>query len=196
MRPRALDSDEFEALLRQLGSDREQAGHAYEELRRRLVTVFAYRGCVAPDVLADETLDRVARKVSEAASADWRDLRPFVFGVAWNVARESFRTMRTVSVDELDPADTRRPGTSIAVERRHACLDSCLTRLRSDERRLVLDYFQADRQEKIAIRSAMATRLRITPNALRIRVHRVTATLAACMRQCLELAMSDGLDRA
>jgi DNA-directed RNA polymerase specialized sigma24 family protein len=187
MGTRAIGSDEFDALLRTLGSDREQAGHAYEELRRRLVTVFAFRGCAMPDTLADETLDRVARKVAETATGQWTDLRPFVFGVAWNVARESFRTARTtVWTERFDQTGGSSPDADDVAEQRSTCLDRCLGHLRPDERQLVLDYFQAERSAKIALRSAMAARLRISPNALRIRICRMTAALGACLRRCLD----------
>src|SRR5262245_11300075 len=87
-----LRSDQFEALLAQLGPDREVAGARYEQLRRRLMAVFEYRRCAHAEELADETLDRVARKVREMGDAfDGSDPARFVFGVAWNVARESFR---------------------------------------------------------------------------------------------------------
>lgn len=187
MGTRAIGPDEFEALLRTLGPDREQAGHAYEQLRRRLVTVFAFRGCAMPEALADETLDRVARKVFETATTEWADLRPFVFGVAWNVARESFRTARTtVWTEQIETVESVAPEPDDLAERRYSCLDRCLAHLDSDQRQLVLDYFQADRSAKIALRSEMARRLRISPNALRIRICRMTASLGTCLRQCLE----------
>jgi len=187
MGTRAIGSDEFEALLRTLGPDREQAGHAYEELRRRLVTVFAFRHCAMPDALADETLDRVARKVADTATGQWTDLRPFVFGVAWNVARESFRTARTTEwTERFDQSRGPSPDADDVAEQRSTCLDRCLGHLQPDERRLVLDYFQAERSAKIALRSEMAARLRISQNALRIRICRITAALGSCLRRCLD----------
>ena len=67
--PEPLGSEPFEALLLRLGSDRETAGERYLQLRQRLVAVFEYRHCPRPEELADETLDRVARRLQEMGSA-------------------------------------------------------------------------------------------------------------------------------
>src|SRR5262245_63354455 len=89
---RPLRSEQLEALLLRLSPDREQAGQRYEQLRRGLITVFGYRGCASPDELADETLDRASRRLLELGSAfEGSDPTRFVYGVAWNVARESFK---------------------------------------------------------------------------------------------------------
>src|SRR5262245_60780717 len=102
----ALGPDQFEALLGRLGPDRETAGREYEQLRHRLVTIFTYRRCPHPEELADETLDRVARKLLEMGTAfEGPDPTRFVFGVAWNVAKESFHSQREVPLPVAwDPA--------------------------------------------------------------------------------------------
>ena len=82
--PSVLTAQQFDALLLQFAPDRDTAGVKYVELRSRLVTVFRYRGCANPEELADEAMDRVARKLLEAPPAD-ADPRALLFGVAWNV---------------------------------------------------------------------------------------------------------------
>ena len=42
---RELNPDTFEALLRWLAPDREEAGKRDEEIRHRLIRIFACRGC-------------------------------------------------------------------------------------------------------------------------------------------------------
>ncbi|HKP37054.1 MAG TPA: hypothetical protein VJT71_09355, partial [Pyrinomonadaceae bacterium] len=59
-----LAQEDFDRLLAWLDADRERAGVIYEKIRWRLITIFAARNCVTPEDLADETLDRVARKVA------------------------------------------------------------------------------------------------------------------------------------
>src|SRR5262245_20762699 len=61
----SLDSNAFERLLSALGSDREAASREYEAVRRRLIHFFDWRGAQSPDVLADQALDRLARKLEE-----------------------------------------------------------------------------------------------------------------------------------
>jgi hypothetical protein len=58
-----LSHEAFEQLLERLGPDRDAASREYEEIRRRLIHFFDWRGSPASDVEADTTLDRVARKL-------------------------------------------------------------------------------------------------------------------------------------
>ena len=108
-----LSPEQFDTLLHRLGPDRDLAGTRYEQLRRRLITLFDYRGCPHPEELADETLDRAARRLEEMGTEFvGSDPARFVYGVAWNVARESFRRRSTVSLPERweGPGPSEPPG--------------------------------------------------------------------------------------
>jgi DNA-directed RNA polymerase specialized sigma24 family protein len=185
---RALEPNHLDSLLRQLSPDREQAGMEYEQLRRRLITMFTFRHCAEPESLADETLDRVARKIAE--SPGWGAEIPSrtgrVFGVAWNVARESFREHRPMALPEQwDPADpSSRLEDAENVERAERCLDACLTQLPPQERDLVLAYYREQRSARITLRSALASSLGLTPSGLRVKVHRLTGGLRSCIAAC------------
>jgi hypothetical protein len=189
MNPDSLRAEQFEALLRRLSPDRELAGARYEQLRRRLIVVFTYRGCRNPEDLADQTMDRVARKLREdPPDQEAADLSPFVFGVAWNIARESFRRSRhdmvmesAESVESLTATDR-----AAADDRRQRCLDWCLQRLERDERDLVLNYFQDERSARIRRRAMLARQLHLTSNALRLRIWRLTVSLRECGVACVE----------
>jgi hypothetical protein len=56
----------FTRLLRWLDEGSDSQGERYLEIRRRLVAYFDRRNRPAPDVLADETLDRVSRTLEES----------------------------------------------------------------------------------------------------------------------------------
>jgi dihydroneopterin aldolase len=60
-----LSQETFDALLAWLDSDRDQAAMKYEKIRRALIKIFTGRACVEPEDLADETINRVARKLKE-----------------------------------------------------------------------------------------------------------------------------------
>ncbi|MFL6230009.1 MAG: hypothetical protein ACJ741_14655, partial [Pyrinomonadaceae bacterium] len=60
-----LTRDAFEGLLTWLDSDREQAGKKYEDIRSSLIKIFTWRGVAEAEELADETINRVARKVKD-----------------------------------------------------------------------------------------------------------------------------------
>ena len=185
----ALSPDQFEALLRHLGPDRETAGVQYEQIRGRLLTVFTYRRCPHPEELADETMDRVARKLLEIGDRfEGADASRFVFGVAWNIVKESFHRRRDATLPEgwdvEDPVRFDPQGES--GDRGEACLERCLRSLSDADREIVLRYFQEEKRAKISQRSTLARELRITPNALRLRIHRTTTQLRDCVRNCLE----------
>jgi len=184
-----VSTAQFEALLRHLGPDRDAAGRQYEQLRQRLLTIFTYRHCAHPEDLADETMDRVARRLLEMGERfEGSDPARFVFGVAWNVARESFHRNRDLPLpggwdmaDSSGPADETDDGS-----REASCLERCLARLADADRRLVLRYFQEEKRAKITERSALARELRISPNALRLRIHRLSQQLRDCVGDCLD----------
>src|SRR5215510_3967797 len=54
---------DFDRLLLWLDPNPEQAGELYERIRWRLIAILASRGCRDAEELADETIDRVARRV-------------------------------------------------------------------------------------------------------------------------------------
>src|SRR5436305_9402910 len=61
----ALTGEAFSKLLARLDADRERAGEKYEDLRHTLIKFFEWRGAPSPEDHADETLNRIARKLDE-----------------------------------------------------------------------------------------------------------------------------------
>ena len=64
-----LTEDTLDRLLHWLDRDRDRAGQRYEQIRSGLIKVFLCRGSVDPEELADETINRVAKKVLEIAES-------------------------------------------------------------------------------------------------------------------------------
>ena len=60
-----LTPETFATLLGCLDPDRERAGEKYEALRLTLVRFFQWRGAPFPDELADDTFDRVSKKLGD-----------------------------------------------------------------------------------------------------------------------------------
>src|SRR5450759_5872831 len=60
-----LTAEAFAKLLDRLDADRERAAEKYEDLRRTLTRFFEWRGAPFPQDHADETFNRVARKLDE-----------------------------------------------------------------------------------------------------------------------------------
>ncbi len=179
-----LSKDAFDALLSRLDPDAARAGEIYEELRQKLVKFFEWRRAPAPYEMADETLDRLARKVHEGAVKD--SVSSFAYGIARMVILEYSRhTQRQQAAeDQLPP-----PAPVEARERERPeleCFDHCVGQLSPDNKRLILEYYQEERTAKIELRQELAAKLNIPMNALRLRAHRIRATLEACVKGCLE----------
>ena len=185
-----LTASAFERLLVRLDSDPTRAASAYEALRLSLTRFFDWRGAHFPDECADETLNRLARRLDEGAAVG--DLRSFALGIARLVRLERARSplARQDELDEqrLGPAP---PGDSEANPRLHDCLDSCLASLPSDARTLILEYYQDQRRQKIDRRVRLAAQLGLSANALRSRAQRVRDRLERCVRTCVASPSGD-----
>lgn len=173
-----LTQQTFDDLLAWLAPEREQAGRKYEEIRYRLIKIFTCRGCPIPEELADETINRVTRKLAEVAATYVGDPALYFYGVAHNVHLEYLRKKpQPVIQPPVEPEEDS--------EREYECLDECMQKLTEQNRTLVLEYYQEDKQAKINQRRELAERLGIALNALRIRAHRIRAHLQKCVLHCL-----------
>jgi DNA-directed RNA polymerase specialized sigma24 family protein len=173
-----LNQGSFDRLLAWLHSDREQAGKRYEEIRRRLIKIFTCRGCREAEELADETINRVARKTEEIAGTYSGDPALYFYGVANKVRLEYFRKK---PAPPLPPP----PPQSDETEREYECLDQCMHRLTSNNRDLVLQYYQEEKEAKIEHRKRLSRQLGIGINALRLRAFRIREILQQCVQNCL-----------
>ena len=70
-----LTGQAFNGLLDWLGTDRDSAARRYEQIRSRLIKIFVCRGCTATEELADETLDRVGKRLEREPKVQIWDRR-------------------------------------------------------------------------------------------------------------------------
>jgi DNA-directed RNA polymerase specialized sigma24 family protein len=66
------------------------------------------------------------------------------------------------------------------------CLNSCLQSLSSEKRALILAYYAKEKQAKIDHRTELAQQLGTSVETLRVRAHRIRATLEECILRCLK----------
>ena len=176
--PTAAES--FDHLLAWLHPDREEAGQRYEEIRRRLIRIFAGRDCCEPEDLADETLRRVELKVDDVAPTWINDPVLYFYAVARNVRREYGRRKRVPTPPPPPPPNAEE------AEREDRCLEHCMRKLlTSDERSLMLQYYQGQGRTKIENRQELCRQYALGQNALRIRMHRLTKLIRPCIFECV-----------
>jgi RNA polymerase sigma factor (sigma-70 family) len=185
---RKLDQAAFDALLARLDADAESAAGKYVAMCQRLSKFFECRGCDAPQDLADETINRVARRLAEGEQIRADDAAPYFYGVARNVLREwqENRARQLLPLSDLNPAehprtDPQEVSQQLDVqrekERRLECLAHCLRELPDEVRDLLLEYYCHQQRARIENRKQIASRLGITVNALKIRLHRLRTQL-------------------
>jgi DNA-directed RNA polymerase specialized sigma24 family protein len=178
-----LTEEAFAKFLAYLDPDKERAGARYEALRLTLVKFFDWRGAHFPEECADETFNRVARKIDSGEAV--RDIATYCNGVARMVFLESTRgpEHRKVSLDALTSPLSISSSTE-ANDPQRDCFEHCLGSLPNDSRQLILEYYENEKRGKIDNRLALADRLGIPLNALRNRAQRVRAKLEQCVNQC------------
>jgi len=130
--------------------------------------------------LADQTLDRVARKIEEGVRIAQGSMGAYVRGVARMVFYESTRD-RT---DQLDSAETLVEQPAEDVEPALSCLDECLSTLHHDDRKLVLRYYETGKRADV--RRQLATETGLSMTALRLRTHRLRQRLEQCVVSCMK----------
>ena len=179
-----ITQEAFDRLLDRLDPNREQAGNAYERIREKLVKFFEWRRAALPDSDADETINRVARKIAEGAEI--QNLNAYFYGVARLVFAESLKSNEKQQ-EALRHISEKVPGIDEDpdAEARHICLDGCLRGLPDKKRALILDYYQDEKGDKIKHRKHLADQLGVPVNALRIRAHRIRIGMESCVSECL-----------
>ena len=183
-----LTQESFDELLAWLNPQREQAGMQYEDIRNKLVRIFMHRGCAVAEDLADETINRVARKVHELKDYYVGEPAAYFYGVARNVFFDYCKQRPETSDLETESLAASPVEALRDLEPEYRCLEKCLGALSPPNRELILEYYFEKGTTKIKNHKEMALRLGIAVNALRIRMCRLRAELKECMRQCLNEA--------
>lgn len=179
-------------LLLRLDSDPRTAWEKHEEIRRRLIKFFQWNRCFFAEELADETLDRVAKKLE---SEEIRNINSFALAVARYVLLESNKNRRESSVEDCvggpeSFAEARDREREIVEDIDHQirlnCLRECLAKLSADDRELAVGYYSAGETKQTIHRQEIAAKNGITIIALRVRANRVRNKLEDCVNHCLQ----------
>jgi len=182
-----LSQDDFDLLLKWFGPDRDASAKKYLEAHERLTRLFRFNGCNRPEDLADEVMDRIAKKPPALDNPNVHIA--VLLGYARNVLREHWRE-RTLVGEERDINEKPSVAGETAIkEISGRCLDGCLERLGEADRRFVLEYHKYEPGGKITHRKAMAEKRQTTLNALRLKASRLKSLVATCVKRCVH---SDG----
>lgn len=192
---RELTKDGWDQLLTWLDDDPERAAERYENIRHSLIKILSWSGCHEAEDLADEVINRVANKVPLIAANYQGDPANYFYGVAKKVLVEWQRKHLDVQPlpDEV-VAEVELAGEAENRERLCECLKKCLQQLGDDDRRLILRYYQENKQAKIDLRKQIAIESGISLNFLRVKVYRIRAGLQTCIERCLREQIAGEID--
>lgn len=185
-----LTKEKLDGLLSWLGSNTDDPGGKYECIRQSLVKLFVWNGYWDAEDLADETIDRVMKKVPEIAINYSGDPALYFYGVAKMLLKERHR-LDTVS-NLPDSLESRFAGgkpcldDADEIDRKFDCLEKCVGELPADSRDLIIDYYQEDKRAKINFRRQIAERIGVDVENLRVRVFRIRSALYKCMEKCMD----------
>lgn len=171
----------FDKLLRWLDGDRDKAGQKYATIQLRLIRIFSGRGCFEAEDLADETINVVASKIDWLIQNYVGDPALYFYAVAKKIYLEYLKKKPLPDIPPPNPKPEN-------IEQVCRLLEECLKKLSAPDRKLVLRYHQGEKQEKIRNRKSIAGELKISQNALRIKVYHLHSRLRQCIERLQPLA--------
>lgn len=190
---RPLSEEAFSRLLVWLDQGSNSEGRKYLEMRRRLVDYFDRKNCATPDDLADETLNRVARRLDEEGITETDVPARYCYTVARFVFMEYLRAtnkeelLRNSLAQVRPTANQDGAAGSSSAEHMLSCMEQCIDKLEPAKREIIIGYYNGSERVRIENRRTLAHRLGISTNALSIRACRIRDGLESCVRECMKL---------
>jgi DNA-directed RNA polymerase specialized sigma24 family protein len=169
-KPWQLNQEALDALLSALDVDRETAGRKYQALHRKLVEFFTWERSESPEALADETMNRLARRLLDGAEIS--SLDRYAAGIARLIKQEGMRARRTRE-DAIREIRALSRGAVPEPEKLEQ-IRRCLRALPKESREVIERYYAEDR-------ASLARSMGLSLNALRNRAHRIRAQLYRCV---------------
>jgi RNA polymerase sigma factor (sigma-70 family) len=165
-----LTREALDGLLQALGEDRNAAGRRYEILRRKLIDLFAWRCSEGPEELADETLNRLARRLIQGEPVE--KIESYALGIARMLLKETARRreQRDIALREIQILQPDAAEDTEILEAFERCLDA----LPQSSRTLIARYYSGER-------AALARELGVSVNTMRTRALRIRRKLYQCV---------------
>ena len=188
------------ALLGWFSPNKEQAEHRYQNLRQKLVVLFARQGVRSPFIeeMADETLERAGHKLASGEVVRHSEPMAYLHGIAKNVLFEHWREQQKLAAKEIPLDDffslsanklefsLQQPNDPDERERLLECLNKFLSRLSPEDEDLLRSCYHDNKRQQAANRRAAAKRLNLAESSLRANLYRICQSLKPKVRACVE----------
>jgi hypothetical protein len=176
-----LTPEAFARFLRWLSEDSDHAIKTFFTIRKKLITFFVRKGCIAPEELFDKTVDVVVRKID--AGGEYANQEAFCYGVARNVWLEHQKKPQPGPL-VTDNIPSPQDDECELLEQKLKCLESCMEELSLRNRDLITRYYQNQGRKKIECRRELAKE-HGGENTLRIKAFRIRKSLHGCVNACV-----------
>ena len=182
-----ITGEDFKNLLGCFSSDTEEAARKYEEIRRGLIDFFYYRGATDAESLADETINRVAKKLPTANFDENFKTATYFYSFAAKIHLEDRRehSKIAVSIDEIESLADPKNTLNEPDKAGEICLEKCLAQHSPDENRILLQYYGFDADARTQARKSLAEENNINIGLLHTKISRLKKTLRGCLKKCL-----------
>lgn len=181
-----LTQESFDLLLEWLSADKGKAGAVYEQVRRGLMKLFLVRGCVDPEALVDETMNRVTSKLPAMIDKYQGSPIHYFYNVANKIYLENM-SPRQKREEQLDLySHSKYLGSSYSSDETNIHLDylrECLQRFKAEDREILVRYFEVDKSAKFEHRRLLSEKKGATLNSLRVKIVRLKKKLRECVTQ-------------
>ena len=178
-----ITKDNFDKLLRWLNEDRERAAQTYSLIHRKLVVFFTSKQISVAQDLADEAINRVARKIDHLTEDYKGDPAYYFFSVAKKVLLEYLKSPKELELSQVQTAPEQEKDV---FEDYYEHFYSCMENLSVENRELIIKYFQKAKQSKIDHHKELMKKLEISPQLLRTKIFRIKNSLRKCIKSNLE----------
>jgi DNA-directed RNA polymerase specialized sigma24 family protein len=148
-------------------------------MRHRLIRFFSIQQTRAPEDLADEAFNRIARRIAEGEQI--RNAQQYLSGVARVLLLEE-RYKRHREDQVMRMVANAGPEAEKDDALPHA-LEACLETLPRSSRELLQKYYSAEGRARITTRQRMADEMGMELNALRNRALRLRDRLEECIQR-------------
>lgn len=183
----ALTKEELDRFLDWLDKDSDRAAAEYLAIRHRLTIYFNCRGCLDPESLADETINRVIHKLPTLADSSTSDKAKIFYGFAKFVYLEHLSESQNHENSLVEfMMRMNKPESDDEQQHIYQCLSQCLQKQPPDKQMLFVSYYLVERNEKVRRHEEIAEQFGLTINALRKKIFDLKKTLFDCIKNCLK----------
>jgi DNA-directed RNA polymerase specialized sigma24 family protein len=169
-----INEESFNNLLARLEPDLSDSTARYKKLRLKLTKFFQWKRCDDPEGLADETVARIIKNTIEGKEIYADNPYVYIFAVAKYVFNEYVR--KEIKNKEL-LGNFSEP--QIVSSDWEDCRIQCLQKLPPGNLQFLNEYFLGEKSSQ-----ELADELKISINALRIKIYRLKKDLEACYEDC------------